>query len=49
MKIPEPNTIAWHIYHATTALIILIGLPWLTGWYSVVIFIAIAAVIATVA
>ena len=49
MNLPEPNTIAWHMYHATIAAAILFVLPCVFGWYSVVILIAIATVIATLA
>jgi hypothetical protein len=49
MKLLEANTVLWHCYHIAIATALLIAVPYILGWYSVAVIIAIAAIIVTVA
>jgi hypothetical protein len=49
ISMPEANTLLWHCYHIATAAALLVAVPYILGWYSVAVIIAIAAVIVTVA
>jgi hypothetical protein len=49
ISMPESNTPLWHCYHIAIAAALLIALPYILGWYSVAVIIAIAVVIVTLA
>jgi hypothetical protein len=49
MKLLEANTLLWHCYHIAIAAALLVAAPYILGWYSVAVIIAIAVVIVTVA
>jgi hypothetical protein len=49
ISMPESNTLLWHCYHIAIAAALLVAVPYILGWYSIVLIIAIAVVIVTVA
>jgi len=46
---PESNTVLWHCYHIAITTVLLVAVPYILGWYSVAVIIAIAVVIVTLA